>query len=92
MMLSKLKISPQKKEYYNLQSSTVTIEVKGAASLDATPYVSSGGQDVEIQGSDIRYINTVEKLSSEKKSDYTSSMLQYLLLTVSILTFVFGII
>lgn len=82
--------NPQKKEYYNLQSSTVTIEVKGAASLDATPYVSSGGQDVEIQGSDIRYINTVEKLSSEKKSDYTSSMLQYLLLTVSILTFVFG--
>ncbi|MFL2581786.1 MAG: BatD family protein [Flavobacteriales bacterium] len=82
--------NPQKKEYYNLKSNAVTIQVNGAASLDANPYVSNGGQDVEIQGSDIRYINTVEKLFTEKKSDYTRSLFQYLLLAVSILTFVFG--
>ena len=82
--------NPQKKEYYSLKSNPVTIQVNGAASLDANPYVSSGGQDVEIQGSDIRYINTVKKLSTEKKSDYTSSLFQYLLITISVLTFLFG--
>ncbi len=82
--------NPQKKEYYNLQSGTVTIKVNGSASFDANPYVSSGGQDVEIQGSDIRYINNVEKLSTEKKSDYTNSFSQYLLLAISLFTFALG--
>ncbi|MAW64658.1 MAG: hypothetical protein CMD18_00520 [Flavobacteriales bacterium] len=82
--------NPKQKKYYILNSEPVTIEVTGSGSLDVNPYSSSGGKDVEIQGSDIRYINEVEKLSAEKNSDYTRSVFQYLILALSLLTFGIG--
>ncbi len=82
--------NPKQKKYYTLNSNPVTIKVTGSGSLDANPYSSAGGKDVEIQGSDIRYINEVEKLSAEKKSDYTRSLFQYLVLALSLITFGIG--
>lgn len=82
--------NPKQKKYYTLNSDPVTIKVTGSGSLDANPYSSSGGKEVEIQGSDIRYINEGMKLSSEKKSDYTRSLFQYLVLALSLLTFGIG--
>ena len=82
--------NPKQKKYYTLNSNPVTIKVTGSGSLDANPYSSAGGKDVEIQGSDIRYINEVEKLSAEKKSDYTRSLFQYLVLALCLITFGIG--
>ena len=82
--------NPKQKKYYTLNSNPVTIKVTGSGSLDANPYSSAGGKDVEIQGSDIRYINEVEKLSAEKKSDYTRSLFQYLVLALSLISFGIG--
>ena len=82
--------NPKQKKYYTLNSNPVTIKVTGSGSLDANPYTSTGGKDVEIQGSDIRYINETVKLSPEKKSEYTHSLIQYLVLCISFLTFVIG--
>lgn len=82
--------NPNQNKHYTLNSEPLTIKVTGSGSLDANPYISSGGKDVEIQGSDIRYINETIKLSLEKKSEYTNSLFQYLVLCISFLTFVIG--
>jgi hypothetical protein len=82
--------NPQQKKYYDLISDPLTVKVNGSSSLDANPYASSGSKNVEIQGSDIRYINEIHKLQANKKYAYTSSILQYWLLAISLLSFVFG--
>ena len=83
--------NPKSKKYYSIQSEPVKINVIGSGVGDVNPYISSnGGKDVELQGSDIRYLNEVEDLSSNLKSSFTGSVLQYLLLVFCFVGFGFG--
>ena len=83
--------NPKSKKYYSMQSEPVKINVIGSGVGDVNPYISSnGGKDVELQGSDIRYLNEVEDLSSNLKSSFTGSVLQYLLLAFCLVGFGFG--
>ena len=76
--------NPKTGKYYSLKSEELQVKVTGNGTNDINPYVSSGGSDVELQGSDIRYLNEIEKLSSEDSSDFTSSGLQYVLLILGL--------
>ncbi len=73
--------NPKSKKYYEIQTEPVKINVSGTGVGDVNPYISSnGGKDVELQGTDIRYLNEVKNLSSNLKASFTGSLLQYLLL------------
>ncbi len=83
--------NPKKKKYYQLTSDEIKLTVTGTSSSDVNPYASSvGGKAVELQGNDIRYLNDVKDLNSDKKNNFTSSSLQYILLIIVLLGFAIG--
>lgn len=73
--------NPKTKNYYNLKTDPIKIQVNGDGSSDAAPYIASGsGREVELQGSDIRYLNDIENLNTKGSTSFTGSVLQYILL------------
>ena len=84
--------NPKNKKYYTIKSDPVSINVTGTSTADINPYISSnGGKDVELQGSDIRYLNEVKSLSNVSKSQFTGSFSQYIFLIIGLLGFGIGI-
>ena len=74
-----------------MKSDPLTVKITGTGTGDATPYVSSnGGNDVELQGSDIRYLNNINGLSTSDSSSFTYSALQFVLLFLALGGFVAG--
>lgn len=83
--------NPKTGKYYSMKSDPLTVKVTGTGTGDATPYVSSnGGNDVELQGSDIRYLNNINSLSTGDSSSFTYSALQFVLLFLALGGFVAG--
>lgn len=83
--------NPKTKKYYKLTSKEITLKVTGTGSADANPYSSpNSGSAVELQGSDIRYINDITALETETDSDFTNSTYQYIILFLVLCGFVFG--
>lgn len=83
--------NPKKKKYYKLTSDEIKLTVTGTGSSDVNPFASSvGGKAVELQGSDIRYINDIKDLNSNETNNFTSSSLQYILLFIVLLGFAIG--
>lgn len=82
--------NPKKKKYYALQTNELSINVTGQGTADSNPYSSNGGKDVELQGSDIRYLNNITDLNEGSSFNFTGSILQYLLLLISLGGFAFG--
>jgi hypothetical protein len=83
--------NPKSEKYYSLKSEPLRINVTGSGTADVNPYISSnGGKDVELQGSDIRYLNEVKSLSNISKSQFTGSFFQYLFLIIGVLGFGIG--
>lgn len=83
--------NPRTKKFYELKSDKIKLKVTGTGSADTNPYNSSNnGKSVELQGSDIRYLNTIDGLDSGQKSNFTRSLFQYILIFISLIGFVIG--
>lgn len=84
--------NPKKKKYYDIKTTPINIKVTGAGKGDIQPYISSGGgKKVELQGSDIRYLNKIENLSNDQTSSFTGSFAHLMLIIFSVLGFGVGV-
>ena len=92
--IAPIKIStfnPRTKKFKIIHSDEVNIEVNGTINPNGNQSFSSNGSlDVELQGTDIRYLQTISSLSPKKKNQFTGSFLHYFLSISGLTLFLFG--
>jgi len=84
---------PSSKKYKTLTSESFTIEVeKGEGNAGNVTYTGANKEDVEILGSDIRYIHLKDVKVSHTSTGFYNSFVFYLLLLLSPILFVLAFV
>ena len=83
--------NPRTKKFKVIYSDEIKVEVTGKADPSRNQsFSSNGSSDVELQGKDIRYLQTISSLSSKKKNQFTGSFMHYFLSISGLTGFLFG--